>query len=832
MRRTGTIPMNPFIRPALVLFLITSPLFAVEKPEGPSGMDEIVRMLSAGNQTAAEAKLGEILAGNPEDASAVFWSAVCERSRFNQKGAAPGFIKTMSGHPNSPEGLASACVLGIDVSTDQATALYYYNALLVLGRQNPKSIPLRWLAAIMSREITKNDPLQESSERYKRILMCGIREYEAVLSLMAPGTGPVLLHQTLANLLDAAEGPDAAWKHRETALKMTRATWTLQGAANTLRRLERNEEALQFLQEAIALQPNNPDYFHAQGNALSNLGRKKEAIESWDRASRLNPRNLVYLKLCALGERDLGDYAAARRYTRKALSINPGDRSFQIWDARFAANLGEPEAGALVAKVGFFDFRGNPVYPKNPPAESTPDPWFLAVENGDFARVRQLMGTVDINAGDPRHSRITPLMSAACMGWEQMASDLIKAGAKLDIVDENGDTALHYSAQFVQPRVMRLLLDAGANPNIQDKWKQTPLTMCASEHRRDGFYLLMEKKVDIELATPHGGTALHYAAGHGELAMLNTLLASGARVNTPTENTGETPLIAACDDWPHSPIVTPLLAAGADVNARNKDGRTALHCAVNPLLNIPLVEALLEKGANPALADKEGITPIAEARLLGFEDIAQKMEQKAGAPEPFQFPKFEAPDPSLSTEEKNASVYVFPILLAQGHPLGRASGVRMGEKNAARKELKWMFEIENAGQLKDEIRELEAFEPRHRDDAGTLPPDVSVKVLGGTLANLAKNIHASCSRDVPDETAWIKSHIIYLADLGVAAGFLEPAEGEKLIRSASAAVKAKYASWPDYVRSFLLGAQFHNAWEADRYEQICNRILEAKIPWP
>jgi len=807
------------------IFLCSASLFPGSLQSGTS---DALKLLSHGRQQEAENKLAEALRRNPKNAAAGFLSTVCTRSRFDRNRAARGFATTMLNNPDSPEGRASACILGIDLSKDQGTALYYFNALLIVARQNPDSIPIHWLVAIMSRAITRDSTLNLSSEVRKRILHCGIREYEAVLALMAPGPGPVLVHQTMANLLDDVEGYDAAWKHREMAVKMERTPWSLSAAAWTLLNLDRPSEAMAFEKEAITGDPNDSDHYHVLGNAFQSMGRKKEAIGAWDRAASLtSDYKTYYLKLCAIGSQGLGDYSSASNYTRKALSIDPSSRYFQIWDARFAAILGLPGAGERLLQAGSFDFKGNPISLKK-----SSDPWCLAADTGDLAKIRQLIGSVDINAYSSIDCNQTALMLAAQCGWEQIAAELIRAGAGVDILDKNGDTALHYSAQFRQPRVMKLLLDAGANPNILDKWGQSPLIMSACEKDMDGFSLLMEKKADLNLASAHGGTVLHYAAGHGNLAMVKALVAQGADVNRPGEKIGATPMMIACRDWAHSYIVGPLLAAGANLNAQDKDGRTALHFAVDPLLNIPLVELLLEKGANPALADNNGVTPIAQARLLGFEEIARQMEKKAGRPEPFRFPRFDSGDPSLSAEEQNAALFVLPILLAQGHPLGRPSGFPKTEKRLAKKELTWMFGIETAAQLKQEIQALGEFEPRYREDAGDLSQEIPSAKLNSLLTDQARKIHASCSKEASDESAWVQSHIIYLSDLGVAAGFLDPSEGEALITKASAGLKAKFSSWKNYIGSFLLGAQFHNGWEADRYAHICDRIVEAGLPWP
>ena len=109
---------------------------------------------------------------------------------------------------------------------------------------------------------------------------------------------------------------------------------------------------------------------------------------------------------------------------------------------------------------------------------------------------------------------------------------------------------------------------------------------------------------------------------------------------------------------------------------------------------------------------------------------------------------------------------------------------------------------------------------------------IKENVYNGMLKAAAWKIHASCKKETQDEAAWTHAHIIYLAGLGVTAGFLGPEEGERLAKNAAKVVGGRFSSWPEFARSFVLGAEFHNGWEADRYKNICDRICEAGIPWP
>ena len=59
--------------------------------------------------------------------------------------------------------------------------------------------------------------------------------------------------------------------------------------------------------------------------------------------------------------------------------------------------------------------------------------------------------------------------------------------------------------------------------------------------------------------------------------------------------------------------ITELVAQGADVNARSKDGDTALHVAARPNTDPTAIRALIELGADPGARDKDGMTALHHA---------------------------------------------------------------------------------------------------------------------------------------------------------------------------------------------------------------------------
>jgi tetratricopeptide (TPR) repeat protein len=52
------------------------------------------------------------------------------------------------------------------------------------------------------------------------------------------------------------------------------------------------EESLSFFDQALLLQPNNPDLLNKKGVILRSLGRYDEAIECFNKSLQLDPRDL------------------------------------------------------------------------------------------------------------------------------------------------------------------------------------------------------------------------------------------------------------------------------------------------------------------------------------------------------------------------------------------------------------------------------------------------------------------------------------------------------------------------------------------------------------
>jgi uncharacterized protein len=274
---------------------------------------------------------------------------------------------------------------------------------------------------------------------------------------------------------------------------------------------------------------------------------------------------------------------------------------------------------------------------------------------------------------------MTPLLYAARDGRLSVARRLVDAGADFELAEANGIRPLLMSLLNGKLEVASFLVSKGADVNADDFWGRTPL-WAAVEYRnldmnnndqdsptdngvdRAPFLPLIEDLIaaganvnartrelpparrwlyslnDVSWVDFTGQTPFLRAALSADTATMKLLVEHGADPNLPTL-AGTTPLMAAAGvNWVVAQTYTESVPArldavklclelGADVNAANSMGLTALLGAVNRGSN-DIIALLVERGARLDITDKEGRTPLrwAEGVFLAAVGAERKPE--------------------------------------------------------------------------------------------------------------------------------------------------------------------------------------------------------------
>ncbi|HWB08174.1 MAG TPA: ankyrin repeat domain-containing protein [Pirellulales bacterium] len=243
----------------------------------------------------------------------------------------------------------------------------------------------------------------------------------------------------------------------------------------------------------------------------------------------------------------------------------------------------------------------------------------------------------------------TALMFAACSGHVPVIAELLKAGAKISQKDHAGCTALHLAAHHGHLEAVRALLAAGSKVDQRGPNRQSPASLAAERGAAEVVQALLAAGASVTQTDGNGRSVLDVAAAQGMadvvravlqslsrepdhsevlsraltwavratrgateesiVAVAEQLVAAGARV---AKDANPAPLDTAADSG-FERVVAILLAAGAEVNATDRSGHTAL---LGPVLyrHLGVAKLLLDHGADPNLRDEDGKSAVDYAR--------------------------------------------------------------------------------------------------------------------------------------------------------------------------------------------------------------------------
>ena len=227
----------------------------------------------------------------------------------------------------------------------------------------------------------------------------------------------------------------------------------------------------------------------------------------------------------------------------------------------------------------------------------------LACEKGYADTVCLLLShSADVRAVD-RDGK-TPLHIAASRQKEcsevcsEVCKILLECGAKVDALNEYGQTSLHLACRNGHTNTSSLLLSHGANVRAVDHVGQTPLLLI-NKHITGS-----QTGVDTQ-----GNHALHIASRYGMSTAVQLLVNLGADTNS-TNKLEQRPLHMAADREKDCPeLCEILLKHAAKIDAVDEDGNQPLHLACNRgHTNTSIL--LLSHGADVRAVDHVGHTSL------------------------------------------------------------------------------------------------------------------------------------------------------------------------------------------------------------------------------
>ena len=193
----------------------------------------------------------------------------------------------------------------------------------------------------------------------------------------------------------------------------------------------------------------------------------------------------------------------------------------------------------------------------------------------------------------------TPLLWASSSSSSTFIKTPIDLGADVNAQrTDDKETPLKVAVHCNNFMSTHLLLEHGADPNIQCVHGNAPLHCSVSRGHESLVKLLLENNVDINTQNKGGNIPLHFSGFYGRKNLVKFLLENNADVNTQNED-GNAPLhCSACQEFYE--ISQLLIEARSNINLRNKRGRTPLYFAVINK-HEQLIKLLLESNADVSM---------------------------------------------------------------------------------------------------------------------------------------------------------------------------------------------------------------------------------------
>ncbi|KAG9498121.1 hypothetical protein J7337_011016 [Fusarium musae] len=239
----------------------------------------------------------------------------------------------------------------------------------------------------------------------------------------------------------------------------------------------------------------------------------------------------------------------------------------------------------------------------------------------------------------------TALHVAAGRGHLSFCAMLVQAGARMDIKDRNNRSPLHHAVLSGQYDLFEMLLHFVPHNVVEEEAQGLLKTAVQGGHLEIVYRLLEIGKVEVaeetvRLAAAQGDfDIVEVLIGHSDFKGLDGAMLEAARQGsarevlrlfemgadvTATDGDEKMTALHHAVVQDQAPLISRLLSIGADSEANDAKGRTALFIGAE-MGHSRVVEALLQAGAVMDVNDIRGRTPLDVAAAAGHTDIVRML---------------------------------------------------------------------------------------------------------------------------------------------------------------------------------------------------------------
>jgi ankyrin repeat protein len=214
---------------------------------------------------------------------------------------------------------------------------------------------------------------------------------------------------------------------------------------------------------------------------------------------------------------------------------------------------------------------------------------------------------------------------------EKVLAMLIAAGSDVSVRDKWGNTPIYHAAANRNPAVIAMLIPL-CDINAANERGDTPCCLAVFKQNHAALEQLITASADVRAVRNDGDTAFLLALESQNEKSVELLVGTNVDVNTVVQNNHMYCMhVFMCTamhlaaQWCNERVLAKLIAAGGNVNATDSCRRTPCHyvCTTPGYQRDGVARCLamlIAAGANVNAADKNGATPLRCAVAAGFSD--------------------------------------------------------------------------------------------------------------------------------------------------------------------------------------------------------------------
>lgn len=301
------------------------------------------------------------------------------------------------------------------------------------------------------------------------------------------------------------------------------------------------------------------------------------------------------------------------------------------------------------------------------------DTVFSSIIHNDIALIQSCVEN-DYNFNIQDSSARSPLIAALLAEHREIVDLLLPVTADLKHADQNKNQAIHVAASIGYADIVKKLLDNRVDINAQDNLGNTPLVIAVRHDDAKMTSLLLQHKADYNLQNKRKVSALDLAQTRADPGVLKVFASQGIKIEKKQDQYNDVSIkdfeksikqsSSLYKGWPilsiacllgENDIAQQLIKQGADVNAVDSSGYTALHRASSKD-QVKTVSFLLAAGATVNIENSKQETPLFLAAESGAYKTVQLLLSKGADPAILSSNKSSALAVAISNQRNEVSL--------------------------------------------------------------------------------------------------------------------------------------------------------------------------------